>query len=136
MTRQKDRSCEDVRLARDPPETGGECSDRLLHCEDGAEPGRSLDNALISLRSFGQRVGLDYRFNSSLGYVIQGFVKVFRAILLAADDFDALEEQLDQRDRKRLRVSTHNDEPAVWAQSLNAVHHGFGPVGCPEDNIA
>jgi len=59
-----------TRLARDPPETGGECSDRLLHCEDGAEPGRSLDNALISLRSFGQRVGLDYRFNFSLGYVI------------------------------------------------------------------
>jgi len=48
----------------------GECSDRLLHCEDGAEPGRALDNALISLRSFGQRVGLDYRFNFSLGYVI------------------------------------------------------------------
>src|ERR1700758_1716766 len=68
------------RIARDPPETGGECSDRLLHCEDGAEPGRALDNALISLRSFGQRVGLDYRFNFSLGYVIQGFVKVFRAI--------------------------------------------------------
>ena len=58
------------RFARDPPETGGECSDRLLHCEDGAEPGRALDNALISLRSFGQRVGLDYRFNFSLGYVI------------------------------------------------------------------
>ena len=54
-------------LARDPSATGGECSDRLLHCEDGAEPGRSLDNALISLRSFGQRVGLDYRFNFSLG---------------------------------------------------------------------
>ena len=58
------------RVARDPLETGGECSDRLLHCEDRAEPGRSLDNALISLRSFGQRVGLDYRFNFSLGYVI------------------------------------------------------------------
>src|SRR3984893_5134069 len=123
------------RLARDPPETGGECSDRLLHCEDGAEPGRSLDNALISLRSFGQRVGLDYRFNFSLGYVIQGFVKVFRAILLAADDFDALEEQLNQRDRKRFRVSTHNDEPAVWAQTLNAVHHGFGRVGGAEDDV-
>src|ERR1700756_2711886 len=123
------------RFARDPPETGGECSDRLLHCEDGAEPGRSLDNALISLRSFGQRVGLDYRFNFSLGYVIQGFVKVFRAILLAADDFDALEEQLDQRDRKRFRVSTHNDEPAVWAQTLNAVHHGFGRVGGAEDDV-
>ncbi len=71
------------RVARDPPETGGGWSNRLLHCEDGAEPGRSLDNALISLRSFSQRVGLDYRFNFSLGYVIQGFVKVFRAILLA-----------------------------------------------------
>jgi hypothetical protein len=58
------------RIARDPPETGGECPDWLLHCEDGAEPGRALDNALISLRSFGQRVGLDYRFNFSLGYVI------------------------------------------------------------------
>src|SRR3984893_3108013 len=96
-----------LRVASDPPETGGECSDRLLHCEDSAEPGRSLDNALVSLRSFGQRVGLDYRFNFSLGYVIQGCVKVFRAILLAGDDFDALEEQLNQRDRKRFRVSTH-----------------------------
>jgi len=57
-------------IPRDPPETGGERSDRLLHCEDGAEPGRAIDNALISLRGFGQRVGLDYRFNFSLGYVI------------------------------------------------------------------
>src|SRR5215469_13959549 len=122
-------------MARDSPETGGECSDRLLHCEDGAEPRCSLDNALISFRSFGQRVGLDYRFNFSLGYVIQGFVKVFRAILLAADDFDALEEQLDQRDRERFRVSTHNDEPAVWAQTLNAVRHGFGRVGGAEDDV-
>src|SRR5260370_3299350 len=112
MTRQKDRSCEDVRLARDPAETGGECSDRLLHCEDGAEPGRSLDNALISLRSFGQRVGLDYRFNFSLGYVIQGFVKVFRPILLPADDFDALEDNLDQRNRKQFLARTRNREPA------------------------
>ena len=71
-------------------------SDHVLHRKDGAEPGRSLDNALISLRSVGQWVGLDYRFNFSLGYVIQGFVKVFRTILLAPDDFDALEEQLDQ----------------------------------------
>ena len=91
-------------MARDSPETGGECSVRLLHCEDRAEPRCSLENALISFRSFGQRVGLDYRFNFSLGYVIQGFIKVFRAILLAADDFDALEEQLDQRDRKRFLV--------------------------------
>src|SRR5262249_55394964 len=116
-------------IARDPSESGGECSDRLLHCEDGAEPSRSLDNALICLRSFRQRVGLDYRFNFPLSYIIQGFVKVFRAILLAADDFDALEEQLDQRDRKRLRVSSHNDEPAVWAQTLNAVPYGLGGVG-------
>jgi len=31
------------------PGTGGECSDRLLHGEDGAEPSRSLDNAVTSL---------------------------------------------------------------------------------------
>ena len=78
------------------PKTGGERSGRLLHCEDGAEPGCSLDDALISLRSFGQRVGLNYRFNFPLGYVIQGFIEIFGAILLAADDFDALEEHFDQ----------------------------------------
>src|SRR6516162_2638579 len=108
---------------------------RPSHGKHGAEPGRALHNALICLRSFGQRVGLDYRFDFSLGYVIQGFVEIFGAILLAADDLDALEEQLDQRERKRFRIGAHNDEPAVRAQTLNAVHHGFGRVGGTEDDV-
>src|SRR5262249_1293824 len=88
------------------------------------------------LRSFGQWVGFNYRFDFSLGYVIQGFVEIFGAILLAADDFDALEEQLDQRDRERFRVGAHDDEPAVRAQTLNAIHHGFGRVGGAEDEVS
>jgi hypothetical protein len=30
------------------PETGSNCSDRQLHCEDGAEPGLALGNAVVS----------------------------------------------------------------------------------------
>src|ERR1700721_4840695 len=97
------------------------CSYRRLHCEDGAEAGLALRNALVGLCGFGQWIGFNDRFDFSLSYVIQGFVKIFGAILLAADDFDALEEQLDQRDRKRFRVGAHNDEPSVRAQTLNRV---------------
>jgi len=39
------------------------------------------------------------------------------------------EEQLDQRDRKRFLIGAHEDEPAVRAKTLNAVHHGFDRVG-------
>src|SRR5438067_11647176 len=31
-----------TRVAHHPPETGYGCSDRRLHCEDGAEPGLAL----------------------------------------------------------------------------------------------
>ena len=43
--------------------------------------------------------------------------------------------QLDQRERKRFRIGTHNDEPAVQPQTLNAVHHGFGRVGSTENDV-
>src|SRR5215510_7308034 len=82
-----------------------------LHCEDGAEPGFALRDTLIGLRSFGQWIGFNNWFDPSLGHVIQGFVEIFRAILLAADDFNPLEEQLDQRYRKRFLVGAHDDEP-------------------------
>src|SRR5262245_270660 len=94
-----------------------------LHCEDGAEAGLTLGYALIGLCSFGQWVGFSYRFHFVLGYVIEGFVQILGAILLAADDLDALEEQFDQRDRNRFCVGAHNDEPPVRAQTLNAVRH-------------
>src|SRR5690242_11829337 len=119
-----------------PLETGGDRWDWRLHCEDSAKAGSALRNALVSLRSFGQWVSFNYRFNFSLGYVIQGFVEILGAILLAADDFDSFEEQLAQRDRKRFRVGAHNDEPAVRAQSLNAVYHRFGRVGSAEDDVS
>ena len=46
----------------------------LLHCENGAEASLALGNPLIGLRSFSQRVGLDYRLDFSLGHVIEGLV--------------------------------------------------------------
>ena len=44
------------------------------NAEDCADAGLALRDALVGLRSFGQRVGFNYRFDSSLGYVIEGFV--------------------------------------------------------------
>src|SRR5215469_9259169 len=46
-------------IARDPLETGGDCSDWRLHCEHGAEPSFAVRNTLVSLRSFGQWIGLN-----------------------------------------------------------------------------
>jgi hypothetical protein len=43
---------------------------RRLHCEDGAEPGLAIHNSLVCLRSLGQWVRLDYRFNFPLRYEI------------------------------------------------------------------
>jgi len=123
------------RVVRYQLETSGDGSGLALHREDSAETGLALRNALVGLRRFDQRVGFNYRFDFSLGYIIQRFEEIFGAILLAADDFDALEEQLDQRDRKRFRVGAHNDESTVRAQTLNAVHHGIGRVGGAEDDV-
>ena len=53
-------------LPVDPSETGGDCSDRRLHCEDGAEPGPALRNAFIGLDGLRQWVGLDNRFDFPL----------------------------------------------------------------------
>jgi gamma-resorcylate decarboxylase len=47
------------RIALDPLETGGDCSDWRLHCEHGAEPSFAVRNALVSFRSFGQWIGLN-----------------------------------------------------------------------------
>jgi hypothetical protein len=47
------------RVARDPLEAGGDCSDWRLHCEHGAEPSFAVRNALVSFRSFGQWIGLN-----------------------------------------------------------------------------
>jgi hypothetical protein len=48
-----------LRVARDPLETGGDCSDWRLHSEHGAEPNFPVRNALVSFRSFGQWIGLN-----------------------------------------------------------------------------
>src|SRR5579863_10034482 len=114
----------------------GEITERKwLHGEDGAEAGLALHHALICLRSLGQWVRLDYRFNFSLRHEIKGFVEIFGAVLLAADDLNALRDEVNQRDRKRFRVGAHNDEPAVRPQTVNAVHHGLGRIGSAEDDV-
>jgi hypothetical protein len=44
-----------------------------LHCEDSAEPGLALRNALGGLCSISPRIRLDYRFDFARGYVVQDF---------------------------------------------------------------
>src|SRR5215472_4002858 len=102
---------------------------RRLHCEDGAEAGLALHHSLISLWSLGQWVRLDYRFDFPLRYEIKGFVEVFGAVLLAANDTNALGDKVHQRNRKRLCVRAHGDQPAVGPQSLNTVHHCVCRIG-------
>jgi hypothetical protein len=70
------------------------CSHRQLNCEDGTEPGFALYNAFIRLRSLGQRVRLDDRFNFALRYEIKGFVEIFGAVLLATDHTNALRDEV------------------------------------------
>ena len=103
-------------------------SDRRLHCEDGPEPGFALRNAVVGLRCLCQWVRLHNGFNFSFRYEIKRFVKIFGAVLLAANYSNALSDEIHQRDRKRLRVGAHRDEPAVRPQSLYAVHHRLGRI--------
>jgi hypothetical protein len=51
-----------------------------LPCEDSAKPDLALYQALIGLRSLGQWVRLDYRFEFSLRYEIKSFVEIFGAV--------------------------------------------------------
>jgi hypothetical protein len=74
---------------------------RRLHCEDGAESGLAIHNSLVCLRSLGQWIGLDYRFNFPLRYKIKRFVEIFGAVLLAANYANALRDEVDQRNGKR-----------------------------------
>src|SRR5215472_11780121 len=55
------------------PVTAASGMTQRLHCEDGAEAGLTLRYALVGLCSFGQWVGLSYRFHFALGDVVQGF---------------------------------------------------------------
>src|SRR6266581_542843 len=87
-----------------PPENGGDCSYRRLHCEDGAEPGPALRNAFVGLGGLRQWVSLDDRFDFPLRHEIKSFVEIFGAVLLAADDADALHDEIHQRNGKWLRV--------------------------------
>src|SRR5260370_19804072 len=122
-------------LPVDPAENGGDCSYRRLHCEDSAEPGPALRNAFVVLGGLRQWVSLDDGFNFPLRHEIKSFVEIFWAVLLAADDADALHDEIHQRDGKWLRVRAHSDQPAVWPQSLNAIHHGLRRIGSAEDDV-
>ena len=57
----------------------------LLHRQDGAEAGLAVYDALIRLRSFGQRIRFDNCFHFFLGHEVERFVKIFGAVLLASD---------------------------------------------------
>lgn len=46
----------------------------VLHRQDGAEAGLAVDNALICLWSFGQRISFDHGFHFSLGHEVERFV--------------------------------------------------------------
>src|ERR1700730_10348026 len=85
-----------------------------LHCEDGAEPGPALRNAFIGVGGLRQWVSLDNRFDFPLRPEIKSFVEILGAVLLTADDADALHDEIHQRDGKWLRVRAHSDQPAVW----------------------
>ena len=123
VSRQLDAERPNFRTVRDPSETGRDCSDRRLHCEDGTEPGLAFRNAFVGLWCLCQWIRLDDCFNFSLRYEIQGFVEIFGPVLLTANDPNALHDEVHQRNRKRLRVGAHSDKPAVRPQSLNAIHH-------------
>ena len=71
----------------------------VLHRQDGAEARLAVDDTLICLRSLGQWVRLDYRFNFSLRYEIKGFVEIFGTVLLAANYPNALRDEVHQRNR-------------------------------------
>src|SRR5437868_15079284 len=103
-------------------------SDRRLHCEDGAEPGLPLRNTLVGLRCLCQWIRLYNRFDFSVRYEIKRFIKIFGTVLLASNYSNALRDEICQRDRKRLRVGAHGDQPAVGPQSLYAVHHSLGRI--------
>lgn len=57
----------DLCIVGDPLENPGDCSDWRFHCEHRAEPSLAVRNALLSLRSFGQWIGLNDGFAFALG---------------------------------------------------------------------
>src|SRR5437762_8856577 len=71
-------------------------SDRRLHCEDGPEPGFALRNAVVGLRCLCQWVRLHNGFNFSFRYEIKRFVKIFGAVLLAANYSNRSEEHTSE----------------------------------------
>jgi hypothetical protein len=48
-----------------------------------------------------------------LAAIRQCLVEVFAAVLLAADDLDPPHQEVERRNRKRLGLGAHEDEPAV-----------------------
>src|SRR6266436_7158183 len=96
---------------------------------------RTARNAFVGLGGLRQWVRLDDRFDFPLRHEIKSLVEIFGAVPLAADDADALHDEIHQRDGKWLRVRAHSDQPAVWPQSLNAVHHGLRRIGSAEDDV-
>ena len=69
----------------------------MLHRQDSAEARLAVDDTLIRLRSLGQWVRLDYRFNFSLRYEIKRFVEIFWTVLLATNYPNALHDEVHQQ---------------------------------------
>src|ERR1700733_16300575 len=91
-----------------------DCSNRRLHCEDGAESGLALRDAFIGFGGIRQWITLDDCFDLSLRHEIKGFVEIFGTVLLTTNDADTLRDEIHQRNGKWLRVRAHSDQPTVW----------------------
>src|SRR5438445_8892401 len=97
-----------------------------LHRQHRSEPRLAVHHALISFRSFRQRIRLHHGFHFALRHEIQRFVEIFRAVLRASNYAQAFHEQIHERNRERFGVHAHGHDAAIRAQPLHAVHHGLG----------
>ena len=96
---------------------------------------RFLDNALISLRSFGQRVGLDYRFTFLLGYEIHALARYsgpfcWLPMILMRLKSSSISEIESGSASAPITINLPSGE-----SSKRVEHHGFGRVGGAEDDV-
>src|SRR5262249_37602647 len=86
---------------------------RELHGDDRAKADLPLLDALVRLADLVEPV----RFGHDPHLPARGdrrrLVKVFAAVLLAPDDLDPPHQEIERRNRERLGLGAHEDEPAV-----------------------
>jgi hypothetical protein len=86
---------------------------RISTGDNRAEANLSGLHPFVSPANFCEGIGLGQHLDFAFGDELEGLVQILAAVLLAAQHPDASHDQVADRQRQRLWLEAHDDQPPV-----------------------